>query len=534
MPAICWYALPSIRFVDAEWMAMTISRRQAMRISGATVVGLSVGPFAAAFRHNDLFSDVTRNGAGAGTGRVGARGAGTMATQGKADTLSRQLARFVVRTQFADLPTPIVEAWKTIVLDSLAVGFVGSQDRLARAMSAVARALGGTADCTVMNSTYRTDVGRAAWLNGTLMGTPQSDSPSNAHAASNVVPAIMAIAERDHLDGQAFLAALILGGEVGGRIEAASVDVETKRGFHNPAVQGPFSAAAAVGKLLGFDEDTMVHALGIAGSSSAGLQEFAFEGADMKATHAGRAAQLGLESALLAGAGVLGPSTVLEGPFGYFNGFSLPTDPQQVVANLNVSALKAPGHKPYAVHSNHQQIVDTLVRFKAAHPAFTPSDLRRVIVRGPEITMERRHAVLEPTTVMGGKYSTPFTTAVALFRDIADPLNYNEAAIRDPQIRGLAKQVELVTTDDAGDRANGGDCEITLEMADGTRFVLPTRAVKGSPQHPFTFDDGIAKFRQWTRRIIPDTQSSQLIESIRGLAEIKDMATVARATAART
>ena len=169
-----------------------------------------------------------------------------------------------------------------------------------KAVLKVAHKLGGTADCTVINSTYRTDVGRAAWLNGTLIGTPQSDSPSNAHAAANVVPAIMAIAERDRLDGKAFLAALILGGEVGGRIEAASLDVETKRGFHNPAVQGPFSAAAAVGKLLGFDEDTMVHALGIAGSSSAGLQEFAFEGADMKATHEGRASQLGLESALLA------------------------------------------------------------------------------------------------------------------------------------------------------------------------------------------------------------------------------------------
>jgi 2-methylcitrate dehydratase MmgE/PrpD-like protein len=70
-----------------------------------------------------------------------------------------------------------------------------------------------------------------------MIGTPQSDSPSNAHAASNVVPAIMAIAERDDLDDKAFLAALILGGEVGGRIERASMDVETKRGFHNPAVQ---------------------------------------------------------------------------------------------------------------------------------------------------------------------------------------------------------------------------------------------------------------------------------------------------------
>ncbi|HTF43744.1 MAG TPA: MmgE/PrpD family protein [Terriglobales bacterium] len=496
---------------------MNISRRKAMRISGATMVGMSVRRLASAFAFE-----------------TGEKPRGVAAANGTHDTLSRQLARWVVKTRFEDLPKPIVEAWKTIVLDSIAVGFVGSKDRLARAMSDVAHKLGGTAECTVINSKYRTDPGRAAWLNGTLIGTPQSDSPSHAHAASNVVPAIMAIAERDRLDGKAFLAALILGGEVGGRIEATGVGVETTRGFHNPAVQGPFSAAAAVGKLLGLDEDTMVNALGIAGSSSAGLQEFAFEGADMKATHLGRATQLGLESALLAAAGVLGPSTVLEGPFGYFNGFSLPTDPHRVVENLGVQALAAPWHKLYAVHTNHQQIVDALVRFKAERPSFRPEDLRRVIVRGPESVMERRHAVPEPTTIMGGKYSTPFTTAVALFRDISDPLNYDDTAIHDRRIRDLAQRVELVTTDGAGDRANGGDCEITLETAGAEHYVLPTRTVKGFPGNPFTFDDGIAKFRQWTRRIIPERQSLELIESVRGLEEVRDMAAVVRATAARS
>src|SRR3954466_13476977 len=341
-----------------------LSRRRVLKISGAALVGL---PFARLGAHAGGERDLS--------GERREIAAGTT----KHDPLSRQLARFVVNTNFGDIPESIVEAWKTIVLDSLAIGFVGSQDRLGRAMPAVAQTLGGTAECTVINSTYRTDAARAAWLNGTMIGTPQSDSPSNAHAAANVVPAIMAIAERDHLDGKAFLAALILGSEVGGRIESASVDVESTRGFHNPAVQGPFSATAAVGKLLGFDEDALVNALGIAGSSSGGLQEFAFEGGDMKATHAGRASQLGLESALLAAAGVLGPSTVLEGPFGYFNGFSMPTDPQLVVANLGGQALTAPEHKLYAVHTNHQQIVDALVRFKAAHPSFAAEDLRRVI-----------------------------------------------------------------------------------------------------------------------------------------------------------
>jgi hypothetical protein len=71
-------------------------------------------------------------------------------------------------------------------------------------------------------------------------------------------------------------------------------------------------------------------------------------------------------------------------------------------------------------------------------------------------------------------------------------------------------------------------------MSDGNRHVLPTRSVKGSPGNLFTFDDGIAKFRQWTRRVIPDDQSTELIERVRGLTEVEDMATLVRATAART
>ncbi len=501
---------------------MTLSRRNAIRISGATMIGLSLGRVAPAVGAEMTSAPRTRS------NRRGAR-----AEAATRDTLSRQLARFVLTTKFDDLPKPIVEAWKTIVLDSFGIGFVGSKDRLARATNEVARKLGGAPECTVINQTYRIDPSRAAWVNGTMIGTPQSDSSSSIHASSNTVPAIMAIAERHHLDGKAFLAALILGGEVGGRISAASIGVERDRGFHNPGVQGVFSAAAAVGRLLNFDENTMVHALGIAGSSAAGLQEFAFEGSDQKATHAGRSAQLGLESALLAAAGVLGPSTVLEGPFGYFNAFSLPTDPKKVVENLNVSALRPPAHKPYGAHGSHQQIVDTILRFKAATPGFKPENVRRVIVRGPESSLHERHVVLEPTTIMGAKYSLPFTTAVTVFRDISDPLNYDDAAIHDTKIRELAKHVELVPADNAGDRANGGNVEITLEMTDGQRHVLPSRAFKGSLRNPYTFEDGVAKFRQWTHRIIGEKQSAELIEGVRGLTQISDMAVLVRATAAR-
>src|SRR5207244_6626757 len=126
------------------------------------------------------------------------------------------------------------------------------------------------------------------------------DPLSFMHAIGTVLPAVLAVCYRERFDGVSFLTALSLGFEVSARIARTAVGLETVRGFHNPGTQGPFGAAAAVGKLYGFDEGRLTDALGIAGSSSAGLLEFAWSGGDTKRLHMGRASPLGRESALLA------------------------------------------------------------------------------------------------------------------------------------------------------------------------------------------------------------------------------------------
>jgi 2-methylcitrate dehydratase PrpD len=144
---------------------------------------------------------------------------------------------------------------------------------------------------------------------------------TGTHASGTVLPALLALAERDHAGGKDFLVALVVGAEVSARLARTAVALESERGFHNPGVLGPLAAAAAVGNLRRLKLETIVNALGIAGSSSGGLLEFAWAGADTKRIHEGRASQLGLESALLAEAGLTGPATVLEGRYGLFNAF---------------------------------------------------------------------------------------------------------------------------------------------------------------------------------------------------------------------
>ncbi|HEY7495433.1 MAG TPA: MmgE/PrpD family protein [Candidatus Tectomicrobia bacterium] len=441
---------------------------------------------------------------------------------------TRALARFVAETQFADLPPSLVADCKILILDTLGAGFVGAMQPWAQQAVEMVRQLGGTPEASVFHQSWQTDVSRAALANGVMIGSFECEPLTGSHASGTVLPAALAICQRQHCAGKAFLTALALGFEVSARIARTAVGLETVRGFHNPGTQGPFGAAAAVGKLYGCNQEVLTNALGIAGSGSAGLLEFAWSGADTKRLHLGRASQLGLESALLAQHGLRGPATVLEGHYGYFNAFSLPPNLERLLEGLGTNwAIQPPSLKSYATHVTHQAVVQAIQAWKRTH-TLPPQDITRVVIRGRPRIMEERHAVREPESVMGGQYSLPFATAVALTRDLANPLVYNDTVVWDPVVRDLARRVELVPVEVTADEAaDPFQAEVYLEGA-GQSYTFTTQPHKGSPRNPFTWEEVCEKFRRFTASLVSARQAQALIDAVQALEQVSDMAEVAR------
>jgi 2-methylcitrate dehydratase PrpD len=441
---------------------------------------------------------------------------------------TRTLARFVAETTFADLPRRLVENLKITVLDTFGAALVGTRQPWAQRIVAVGRALGGAAEASVIHQGWRTDVARAAFANGVLIGAFECEPLTGSHASGTVLPAALAVCERERLGGVEFLTALAVGFEVSARIARTAVGLETVRGFHNPGTQGPFGAAAAVGKLYGFDPERLTDALGIAGSSSAGLLEFAWSGGDTKRLHLGRAAQLGLEATLLARAGVRGPATVLEGRSGYFNAFSTPPKLARLVDGLGTEwAIEPPSLKSFATHVTQQAVVQAIQELKRDHP-LDPRAITRVVVTGAPRIMEERHAGREPEDVLGGQYSLPFTTAVALTRDMADPLVYDLEAIRDPIVRDLARRIELVPDAAAAHEAPGfWPAEIVVEGG-GRRLAVRTRPHKGSPADPFTWEEAGEKFRRYAASILDAPRIEAIVGAVDGLERAHDLSGAVR------
>ena len=435
---------------------------------------------------------------------------------------TRTLAAFVVDTQFADLPSSVVEECRMAVLDTLGAGFVGSVQPWARLVIEMVRELGGTPEVSVIHQPWQTDIARAALANGAMIGAFECEPLTGSHAYGTVLPAVLAVCEREHCDGKTLLTALVLGCEVSARIARTAVGLETVRGFHNPGTQGPFAASAAVAKLYECSVEVLTSALGIAGSSSAGLLEFAWSGADTKRLHVGRASQLGLESALLARKGLRGPATVLEGRYGYYNAFSQPPDMRLLLDGLGTHwAIQPPSLKSYATHVTHQGVVQAIQELQREH-MLPPHAMTRLAIRGVPRIMEPRHVVRDPETVMGGQYSLPFTAAVALTRDLSDPLVYNDQAIRDPVVRDLAQRIELIPVEEmAHAGADRLQAEVLIESA-GQTYTRQTRPYKGSPQNPFTWDEVCGKFRRFTADIIRSHQATAIIEAVSRLDQLTD------------
>ena len=104
------------------------------------------------------------------------------------------------------------------------------------------------------------------------------------------------------------------------------------RGWHITGTAGVFGAAAAVGKLLGLDQQQMSWAFGLAATQSSGLREMF--GTMTKSFHPGRAAQNGAMAAFLAKANYDSSERGIEAPRGFANVLSTKQDYDEILGRL--------------------------------------------------------------------------------------------------------------------------------------------------------------------------------------------------------
>ncbi|MEA2938455.1 MAG: hypothetical protein QOC56_1959, partial [Alphaproteobacteria bacterium] len=232
---------------------------------------------------------------------------------------TRKIADFVSQLAHERIPAEVRERAKLLILDSLGCAIYGARLQWCRILQDTLGRLDTTRTTSIWGTGQKLSSTNAALVNGTqVQGFELDDVHRDGvlHCGAVTLPALIAVAESHaELSGRDFLAAAIAGYEIGPRVGRCMGQEHIGQGWHSGATLGVFSAAAGAARGLRLTPEQTVHALGIAGTQSAGLMAAQY-GAMVKRMHAGRSSQSGLYGALLAEKGFTGIVNVFESEYG--------------------------------------------------------------------------------------------------------------------------------------------------------------------------------------------------------------------------
>lgn len=429
---------------------------------------------------------------------------------------TRMLAEYVAKTGFEDLPPEVVERAKQLLLDHIGVALLSSRTEWGRIALKYAREFAAVDECTVYGQSWKSSAQHAALANGLCAhGYELDDSYEGGycHPGAPTIPAALAAVEKKGGSGRDLLVSMVMGYEVMGRVSRA-LGRELNKIHHATGQVGVFGAAAAAAKAMGLDADRMTNAFGLAGSMASGLMEFTEDqkGTMVKRLYGGWPSQSGVAAAWLAAEGYTGPSSIVEGRFGFLRSISPKFDLSGIGEGLGQDyQVMHTVFKPYASCRAFHPMVEGIAELRDVH-GLTPDNLERLDV-GVRESIMRQQIIYQPESMMAAQYSMPFTAALALYRDLADPDCYEGSVVSDPTVLATARKVHA-HLDAEIDGYPRYAARLKAQLKDGRTVTVDAFDHRGTEQKPFSNEDVIAKFGKTTAKVLSASSARRIIDAI--------------------
>src|SRR5882757_2231844 len=437
-------------------------------------------------------------------------------------TPARRLAEFAADLSFDDIPKPVLDRGKLLILDALGCGLASNAYGFSDVAVAGATALGGEGTCSVIGRHVRLPVRDAALANGMLIhGLDFDDTHLNSiiHATAACLPCALSFGESRGIDGKTFLIAYAAGMETAIRVGAAVKGGFHHAGFHATGLVAHFSSAVVAARILGLSADGIVAAQGIAASTASGVQVFLEEGAWTKRMHPGWAAVAGITAAVLAQKGFKAPTRPYEGRFGFFDThIQHPPAPIDLNAELislsEVWELAETAIKPYPVCHFIHGCADAAIELQAE---INHADIASVEAYLPRDTMpivaEPVAAKTRPTNEYEAKFSAQFVIATCLIKGAFGLADLMPAALADPVVLDLTQRVTCaVDPDSAFPTFFSGGVRVTLK--DGRSLFKHIRVNSGAGERALDEAAVSKKFLASAALSIPFNQAERIRDAV--------------------
>lgn len=401
------------------------------------------------------------------------------------------LAGFVAALRFEDLPAEIVHQARRGVLDWLGCALAACRHPTIDILRETFAAIGSAPAARVVGRPgLRLGLLEAPQVNGQMGHLLDFDDTHMGgvvlHASSPLLAALLALAEHRPVAGRDLIAAYVAGFEAGVRAGQAA-PAHHDGGWHLTGTLGAIAAGAAGARLLGLDARAATHAIGIATTQAAGMQQN--RGTMCKSFHAGRAASSGVLAALLAARGFDSSEEILEGRRGFARIYSAVAEPERITDGLGTRwEIARNGYKPYACGVVLHPLIDAMIDLSrsAAVPAAEIAHVAlRVHPHAVKIT-----GVDDPNSGLMAKFSINHSAAVAYLDGAAGIAQYTDARASAADVLSFRPKVRVAT--DGSFRKD--QAEAVLHATDGRRFVAAVAHASGTVDNPMSDQALEAKF----------------------------------------
>lgn len=458
-----------------------------------------------------------------------------------APSRARAVAEFVAGHRLADLPESCRELARRGILDALGCGLYGHT--LGHIGWATGLGRGSQPQSHIWGEPELTDAGGAALANGTAVhATEMSETFIRAvvHPGNVIVPAALAVAERERSSGAATLAAVALGYEVLIRYGlACGTGALLDQGLHTFSLLGVFGAAAAAAKLCFDDDATAIeHTLAIAAClAPTTLLDAARDGAGIKDLYEGYAAQLGVQAADLVDRGATGPPGAADLWL------------RAVIRQPRPEALTDELGEQWRMDSGGLRIkmlpVMGLVQptTAAVRELLSDHDLAPAQITSIEVHSTRRAVIAQetrPGSLTAAKASIPFTVAALItyphrWRDDPYLLDFfTPELLHDEQVLRLASRCTVRVDEEFEHNFESAErmryeSRVVIALTDGDKregYADIWPATSG-----LRFDQVVPKFLACAGRRLPPAAGHQVVEAVRQLEQLPDLTPLVRALA---
>jgi 2-methylcitrate dehydratase len=445
------------------------------------------------------------------------------------DPMLQKLADFATSIRYEDIGQESVHQSKRRIIDTLGC-MIGAYHmepaRIARhyAMQAI-----GNPGATLFGTRFRTTPELAALANGILaryLDFNDTGSTRDAGHPSDMIPAMLAVAEAIGADAKAALTGIVAAYEVMERL-AETLGL-TQIGFDYTTYVA-IGTAAGASNILGLSRGKTANAIALATASYIGLLQIRMDNLSMwKGCSPGNASRNGVSSAMIAGLGMTGPDEAFHGRYGFF---------KMVSEAHAVMEVKPFGSKdrPYMIEVSKLKCYPTDYECQtAANPAVELhhvlkgriEEIEKVVVHAYQFAMNvtATKEKWDPKTRETADHSLPYVVATALITGGVCHADFEEENFRSPHRLDLMKKIECYEDPEhTSDYPKYYRFRIEVTLKSGEKVVRDVRHGKGHPQNPLSDQDIETKFRKLSKHLLLPRQIDQGLETLWNFEGVDDM-----------